>query len=148
MTYRSIAIDFLPQDFDAFHVRDGAWTNYDAVQAAGLRSLRGTIRIECSKRTDDLVIVDVNVFFDPDAFPSDTFGLVYLDGTFGQAVQTYLARIFPPVQFGEPGYTEQGMQGVDYVSMEYGRAFMEQIDSAHALLALHQHPLVASVDVC
>ena len=57
------------------------------------------------------------LFFDPDEWSTDVYGLIYGDPAFEQAVVKW-ATDHLPFSLAHVGYTEQGMQGKDFVSME------------------------------
>ncbi len=60
----------------------------------------------------------VNIHFDTSTWDVSKDGLIYTDHGFQAAVITFLYMNWPGVEWNRLEYTEQGMQGVDYVSME------------------------------
>lgn len=115
----------------AFTRRDGYWTDYDAVK------MPTTYKVDVWWRADSYSISDAEWFELPyiDVFVYDynanrrldleaTSGLIYTDGSFLRSINE-LARSkgFP----GTLDYTEQGMQGTDWVSMEANRSFGREL---------------------
>ena len=82
----------------------------------------------------------VNVFFDTKTWNPDEDGLIYTDKQFLKELRGFLDK------HGLPGkdvdYTEQGMQGDDYVSMSVGKSFLnawgEKFDIDWAVQAKEQ----------
>jgi len=60
----------------------------------------------------------VNIFFDTSTWDVKQDGLIYTDIGFEAAVTAFLYTNWPGVDWSRLRYTEQGMQGRDYVSME------------------------------
>jgi hypothetical protein len=70
---------------------------------------------------------ELKVFFDPSTWDVDRDGLIYTDEQFEGELRDCLESL------GLPGrsvrYSEQGMQGDDYVSFDAGSDFVEAWDS-------------------
>lgn len=66
---------------------------------------------------------NLNVFFDTKTWNTDKDGLIYTDSKFLKEIRAFFDK------HGLPGkdvdYTEQGMQGDDYVSMSVGKTFLK-----------------------
>jgi hypothetical protein len=60
----------------------------------------------------------VNVYFDTLTWDVRKDGLIYTDDGFEMGVIVFLYQFWPDVNWSMLQYTEQGMQGEDYVSME------------------------------
>ena len=85
----------------------------------GLWSTRSTI-VEVTSITIKWVgdnVVEVNLTFDPNTWNTERDGLVYTDNLFLIGVHEKMAKLLPGVSFALD-YTEEGMQGEDYVSLE------------------------------
>lgn len=81
-----------------------------------------------SRAKKDVRIVDVDlegdgfgeirVYFDPATWNVNTDGLIYTDKMFLSGLKRYLKNEYPDRDWSNLDYTEQGMQGDDYVSLE------------------------------
>jgi hypothetical protein len=60
----------------------------------------------------------VNVYFDTATWNIDLDGLIYTDTRFQTEIIAFLYRNWPGINWGSLEYTEQGLQGGNYVSME------------------------------
>ena len=61
------------------------------------------------------------VYFDTATWDVDKDGLIYTDKQFRQELNAFLAT----QGLGSADYSEQGMQGDDYVSCDVGKAFLD-----------------------
>ena len=62
---------------------------------------------------------EIRVFFDTKKWPVEEFGLIYTDPGFIKGLRAALAERFTSCfNWKRLDYTEQGMQGDDYVSLE------------------------------
>lgn len=73
---------------------------------------------------NDYGSADVNVYFDTKTWDVDKDGLIYTDAGFLKALKQNLETLsktdkLPKVNWNEINYTEQGMQGDNYISMEF-----------------------------
>ena len=80
------------------------------------------------------------VHFAVDDFPSNcwdvnTMGLIYTDKLFKRELREYLVSLgFTQAEADDVNYSEQGMQGDNYVSCDVGAVFiagLERLDPAH-----------------
>lgn len=75
------------------------------------------------------------VHFTADSWDVNTMGLIYTDKQFMQELRVYLQTIgFSEAEANDVSYSEQGMQGDNYVSCDVGGAFiagLERLDPAH-----------------
>lgn len=98
----------------------------------GLWSTRSTV-IEITQLSINWVgngLVEVNLTFDTNTWNTERDGLIYTDNLFLIGVHEKMAKLLPGVNFAL-GYTEEGMQGEDYVSLEsYDISPYENIFSA------------------
>lgn len=133
----------------AFQDGEGYWSNYEALAEAGISEI--TVRPEIVARAldDSSLYIDLNCYFDPEVFNTDTYGLVYGDPTFERAMSNHIKAALgltgEDVHFQ---YTEQGMQGDDMISMEASAGARQALAgiSNHALIALTLNPAVIYID--
>jgi hypothetical protein len=75
------------------------------------------------------------VYFAADSWDVNTMGLIYTDKQFMQELRVYLQTIgFSEAEANDVSYSEQGMQGDNYVSCDVGAVFiagLERLDPAH-----------------
>lgn len=110
---------------EAFKSRDGLWTDYDAVKMPTTYTVEvwwdaGGLEIE-----QDYIMLDV--FVVNPKYDANKIGLIYTDGSFRRGVRDSANRAGFPGK--EIDYTEQSMQGRDWVSMEAGRLFSRELAS-------------------
>lgn len=67
---------------------------------------------------------ELRVYFNRQDWNVNLHGLIYTDDTFLKELKAELARLGLPVRGVD--YSEQGMQGADYVSLDVGPAFVEK----------------------
>jgi hypothetical protein len=71
---------------------------------------------------DELDFGELRVYFNTDSWDTSKDGLIYTDSRFKQDLREFLTA------HGLPGadvdYSEQGMQGDDYVSLDIGKKFL------------------------
>lgn len=67
------------------------------------------------------------VYFDPASWNPDVDGLIYTDNLFHQELRDFLvSQGFTAEAVDEVYYSEQGMQGDDYVSLDADQKFCEE----------------------
>jgi len=66
---------------------------------------------------------ELRVYFDPKTWDVNTDGLIYTDRQFEQELKEFLTSI--GLQGEDITYSEQGMQGDNYVSLDVGEAFIK-----------------------
>jgi hypothetical protein len=66
---------------------------------------------------------ELRVFFDTAYWNTDTFGLIYTDEVFLKELKAALGAA--GFSADDIDYSEQGMQGVDFVSLDVGPGFIE-----------------------
>ena len=73
--------------------------------------------------SDELDFGELRVYFDTKTWDVDRHGLIYTDSRFKRELREFLDA------HGLPGkdveYSEQGMQGDDYVSLDIGKKFLK-----------------------
>jgi len=78
----------------------------------------------------DSTFGELRVFFDTRAWRYPDDGLIYTDSLFETLLKTYLVSVgFTQQAADSIGYSEQGMQGDDYVSLDIGQPFLRECDS-------------------
>ena len=81
--------------------------------------------------SDDEDFGELKVFFDTKTWDIDTDGLIYTDRQFEAELKAFLTAIG---LVGEDiTYSEQGMQGNDYVSFDIGEDFIKSYDADPAV---------------
>ena len=108
------------------------WADYDRLAADGIQDVTVHPRI-IGRRIGDIPYLDIECVFDPETYPTETYGLIYGDDLFERSISAHLREVL-----GDIRYTEAGMQGDEHVSMEGGRAWKRALAgmSAHARMAL------------
>ena len=95
----------------------GYWSNTKAAVRITDIKLGGGTQWE----EEDRIFGELRVYFDIDTWDVDKLGLIYTDRQFEKELREFLN------QQGLPGkdvsYSEQGMQGDDYVSLDAGTEF-------------------------
>ena len=95
---------------------NGLWSDRETGVKVKYLSLRG----ETDHRGK--LYGELRVYFDPKSWNINTDGLIYTDRLFLTQLKTALRRRGLPDAGVD--YSEQGMQGVDYVSLDVGDAFV------------------------
>jgi len=71
---------------------------------------------------------ELRVYFDTKTWNVNTHGLIYTDRTFEEQLKTLLTKL--GLQGEDICYSEQGMQGDNYVSLDVGEDFIKSYDVA------------------
>lgn len=70
---------------------------------------------------------ELRVYFDTDTWSTSYDGLIYTDKTFLKELKDHLKTLgFDDKSLENIGYSEQGMQGDDYVSLDVDGKFMKK----------------------
>jgi len=94
---------------------DGLWS--DTAKAVDIHTLGLTVFEDEGDKWGEL-----RVYFDTDTWDIDEDGLIYTDDAFLSELQNVLLR----AGFNtDVDYSEQGMQGDDYVSLDVGAKFID-----------------------
>ena len=93
---------------------DGLWSGV-------ARSVKVT-HIEVPYVNDERTFGELRVYFDTDTWNIHRDGLIYTDGQFLDELRGALAD---EGLMGTVDYSEQGMQGEDYVSLDVGENFIQ-----------------------
>ena len=73
--------------------------------------------------SDECDFGELCVHFNTDSWRPDKDGLIYTDKQFMRELQAYLTSV--GLAGHDVGYSEQGMQGDNYVSCDVGKAFVD-----------------------
>ena len=74
---------------------------------------------------------EVRVFFDTKTWDTSEHGLIYTDHVWLRGLREHLvAKGFTRDAVAQLGYSEQGMQGDDYVPLDAGPLFIEEFNKA------------------
>ena len=74
---------------------------------------------------------ELRVYFDPETWDVVEDGLIYTDDKFEKQLQAALQSI--GLAGEDVFYSEQGMQGRDYVSLDVGKAFIDSWNEKYAM---------------
>lgn len=80
-------------------------------------------RIELDINDFDETYGELLVYFDTKTWDPAVEGLIYTDRRFIKELRELLAEIFGSLASNDVHYSEQGMQGSDYVSLDAGELF-------------------------
>lgn len=94
---------------------DGYWTSVINAQVE-------ITDIQVVNICDDLKFAELRVFFDPKTWDVETHGLIYTDSLFLKQLKKFLNS--HGLAGVDVSYSEQGMQGDDYVSLDIGEVFL------------------------
>jgi hypothetical protein len=93
----------------------GLWSN--AVRTVELSKL------EIGYINEEMSYGELRVFFTKKTWDPSKHGLIYTDDTFERELQTALTAA--GLAGKDVSYSEQGMQGENYVSLDIGKAFLK-----------------------
>lgn len=104
---------------------NGYWSNV-------ARTIRVN-RIELASFDHESDFGELRVYFDTRDWNVDVDGLIYSDMGWKHSFLTCMEKAFgfSPDAILDVSYTEQGMQGVDYVSMDVGEQFIRECDALY-----------------
>lgn len=90
-------------------------------------------RVELAYVDDKGDFGELRAYFDPKEWDVDNDGLIYSDMGWKHSFLTCMEKTFgfSPDAILDVSYTEQGMQGVDYVSMDVGEQFIRECDALY-----------------
>ena len=97
------------------------WLAYEKLAERGITHITVTPRLTSdivSFSDENTTYLSLDLDFDDTLWTPD-LGLVYGDDAFEKAIQEWANAIGLTALFGAPSYTEQGMQGETYISMEF-----------------------------
>lgn len=125
---KGVSAIFRTVEIPAFRNGTSPWTDYEAFKAEGIKSFTVTPRIYLKifgfDPTDQpLVLPMVECHFDAERFPAAIYGILYCDEEFEARFNDHVReKIFPGLGVNVK-YTESGMQGEDYISLEFQRPY-------------------------
>lgn len=143
-----ITVEFPPITLPIGTKTQGYWTKYPALIADKVSSLTVTPTFflwGTPEDRDPLIFCEAHLYFDPKVWDTDRYGLVYTDGAFEEAAQAWLdtLHLSHTPALSSISYTEAGMQGDDYVGMEFAsiesHRWTDAWGSHHAFLAWLAH---------
>lgn len=99
-------------------------------------------RVELAYVDDKCDFGELRAYFDPKEWDVDTDGLIYSDMGWKHTFLTCMENEFgfSPDAILDVSYTEQGMQGMDYVSMDVGSQFISECSPLYRF-AVHKEPV-------
>ena len=82
---------------------------------------------------DDGNFGELRAYFDPAEWNIDDLGLIYTDSGWKQSFLTCMENVlgFSPDAILDISYSEQGMQGDNYVSMDVGGKFISECEALY-----------------
>ena len=84
-------------------------------------------RVAIASVSDDVEYGELRAYFDESEWNVESDGLIYSDQAWMKSFRSCMATLGFSVQaLAAIGYTEQGMQGTEYVSLDVGRDFLTQ----------------------
>lgn len=143
----TLVIDIGPLIVPAFGGKKGYWTDYEAVERDGLDRITVRPRVIGRDLGDGYAAIDVDCHFDPATFPKERYNIVYGDGQFEDAVSDMVKSILGVPQLPDIHYTEAGMQGDDFISMEVADDWIAQFSALtdRDLTALTRVPVIEMI---
>ena len=90
-------------------------------------------RVALAYVSDEGDFGELRAYFDPKEWDVDNDGLIYSDMGWKHSFLTCMEKQFgfSPDAILDLSYSEQGMQGEDYVSMDVGQQFLTECDALY-----------------
>jgi hypothetical protein len=90
-------------------------------------------RVELARVSNNNDFGELRVYFDTQDWNVESDGLIYSDMGWKHSFLTCMEKTFglSPDAILDVSYTEQGMQGIDYVSMDVGQQFLLECDALY-----------------
>ncbi len=102
-------------------------TDGTSLWAHGLMENVTIRRLEIGYLADDKNFGELRAYFDPKQWDCFELGLIYTDEGWMECLKKELAKIgFSKISIDGLSYSEQGMQGDDYVSMDFDGPFYSE----------------------
>ncbi len=96
----------------------GLWSNVaKAIRITDIRLMQGT------EWDDGDIFGELRVYFDTETWDVNKVGLIYTDRQFERELREFLTA--HGLVGKDVSYSEQGMQGDDYVSLDVGKKFLD-----------------------
>jgi hypothetical protein len=89
-------------------------------------------RVELAYVDDDLGFGELRAYFDPAEWDVENDGLIYTDSAWMVSFMNCMSTLgFSDTAIDDISYSEQGMQEVDYVSMDVGEQFIKECEALY-----------------
>jgi hypothetical protein len=106
---------------------DGYWSSF--------QGLVRVTQIELAYTNDEGNFGELRAFFDAGTWDVDQQGLIYTDSQWIEEFRAMSKSLgFSPKAVEDISYSEQGMQGDNFVSMDVGQDFMQEIEPMYRWL--------------
>lgn len=92
-------------------------------------------RVRLAYLDDELDFGELRAYFDSQEWDTDKDGLIYTDPTWIESFRNCMATMgFSEAALQDIDYSEAGMQGSNYVSMDVGGDFVRECKALHGLV--------------
>jgi hypothetical protein len=89
-------------------------------------------RVRLAYLDDELDFGELRAYFDPREWDTDNDGLIYTDKAWMQGFRECMKTLgFSDAALEDISYSEAGMQGDNYVSMDVSGAFIRECEALH-----------------
>jgi hypothetical protein len=89
-------------------------------------------RVRLAYLDDELDFGELRAYFDPREWDTNKDGLIYTDPTWIESFRNCMATMgFSETALQDIDYSEAGMQGGNYVSMDVGGDFVRECEALH-----------------
>ena len=96
-------------------------------------------RVRLAYLDDELDFGELRAYFDVREWNTNTDGLIYTDPTWIESFRNCMATLgFSRVALQDIDYSEAGMQGSNYVSMDVGGDFVRECEALHRFVINQQ----------
>ena len=96
-------------------------------------------RVRVAYLDDDGDFGELRAYFDPAEWDTDKDGLIYTDPAWIESFINCMATLgFSEAALQDIDYSEQGMQGGNYVSMDVGADFVRECEALHRFVINRQ----------
>jgi hypothetical protein len=96
-------------------------------------------RVRLAYLDDELDFGELRAYFDVREWNTNTDGLIYTDPTWIESFRNCMATLgFSRVALQDIDYSEAGMQGGNYVSMDVGGDFVRECEALHRFVINQQ----------
>jgi hypothetical protein len=96
-------------------------------------------RVRLASLNNDGDFGELRAYFDPAEWDTDNDGLIYTDKAWMSSFSSCIATMgFSVHAIADIGYSEAGMQGDNYVSMDVGGAFIRECEALYRFVINQQ----------
>ena len=97
-------------------------------------------RVRLAYLDEDGTFGELRAYFDPKEWDVDNDGLIYTDSAWMKNFKTCMENVlgFSPDAILDINYSEQGMQGQNYVSMDVGVNFIRECEALYRFIVNKQ----------